>query len=65
MPTIEAYYKKTLRESEYMRQLCEFIVQVGKRGFILGDPTIVDFYYVESSNYIVGLFGSLDKNIAN
>jgi len=43
MPTIEAYYKKTLRESEYMRQLCEFIVQVGKRGFILGDPTIVDF----------------------
>lgn len=65
MEIVEAYYKKTLRESEYMRQLCDFIKLEEKHGFILGSITILDFYFVESSNYMLGLFGSLDHKIAN
>jgi hypothetical protein len=65
LPTIEAYYKKVLRESDYMKQLCDFIIHEGNGQFILGNITILDFYFVESSNYMLGLFGSLDKQIAN
>jgi hypothetical protein len=54
-----------MRESEYMRQLCDFIVHEGERGFVLGNATILDFYFVESSNYMLGLFGGLERSIAN
>jgi hypothetical protein len=65
LPSVEAYYKRVIRESEYMRQLCEFIIHEGNRRFVLDSVTIVDFYYFESSNYMLGLFGSLEKSIAN
>jgi hypothetical protein len=48
-----------------MKQLADFIVREGKGKFVLGNPTIVDFYYFESSNYMLGMFGSLERSVAN
>ena len=48
-----------------MRQLSDCFVQLGSAKFILGNITVLDFYFVESSNYMLGLYGSLSKQIAN
>ena len=48
-----------------MKQLADLFIKEGKRKFVLGNLTIIDFYYIESSNYVLGLFGSLERTVAN
>lgn len=46
-----------------MKEFSELFVCNGKR-FILGTITIVDFYYFESSNYMLGMFRGLMKDLS-
>jgi hypothetical protein len=37
--------------------MCQFVDQHPQVGFVLGEPTIIDFFFFESCQYAQGLFG--------
>lgn len=47
-----------------MREFCDLLIKESKREFILGTPTVVDFFFVESSSYMMGMFSCIDKELA-
>lgn len=46
----------------FIRDLCIKLEEGQNVSFILGELTIVDFYFMESCFYILGVWGSLDQN---
>jgi hypothetical protein len=46
-----------------MKEFCDLLIKESKREFILGRATVVDFFFVESSSYMVGMFSCLDKDL--
>lgn len=47
-----------------MKEFCDMLMKESKREFILARPTVVDFFFVESSSYMVGMFSCMDKDLA-
>jgi hypothetical protein len=43
-----------------MKEFCDLLLREGKRQFLLGSPTLVDFYFLESTAYMLGIFGGLE-----
>jgi len=65
LPKISEWYMQFLAVSGYMRELSEMLLQQEDPFFVLGNITIVDFYYVESAHFLLGMFGCITMEIAN
>jgi hypothetical protein len=48
-----------------MRELSEMLFRQKKPAFVLGSITIVDFYYIVSAHFFLGMFGLISTEIAN
>lgn len=48
-----------------MKEFSDILLKEGKRQFLLGTPTLIDFYFLESSSYMLGMFGGLEREGEN
>ena len=55
-------FEKVMNRSGYIREICEYLdFQLNPR-YILGNKmTIADFLFLETCNYMLGLFDNVDK----
>lgn len=54
--------KKYYAESGYLREICIYLQrQQRKDAFILGSVTILDFLFLESCHYMLGMFNNIDQ----
>jgi hypothetical protein len=44
-----------------MKEFCDLLMHEGHRQYILRSLTILDFYFVESSSYMIGFFLCLER----
>jgi hypothetical protein len=58
----KAYLDKFLNESGYIREICTYLQRQGaKNCFVLGTMTVLDFLFLESCHYMLGMFNTLDE----
>lgn len=58
----KAYLEKFLSESKYLREICIYLQwQGGGACFVLSTITILDFLFLESCHYMLGMFNTLDE----
>jgi hypothetical protein len=55
-------YEDFLNGFSFVRELCQKLEEGQNVSFILGELTIVDFYFMESCFYILGIWGTLDRD---
>lgn len=49
-----------MNTSSYLKEFCTHVTLNIEKGFILGEVTIIDFLFLESCLYMLGVFGHLD-----
>lgn len=54
------YYEKYIKESMYLKEICDYLESHGG-GFVFVTPTLVDFLFLESCHYMLGMFNGLDQ----
>jgi len=61
--TIEAKksYNCHLSTIKYIKQCCQFIDQRIQQTFILGELTLIDFFFMECCNYLNGFYNHPDR----
>jgi hypothetical protein len=61
---IEAKMTQIFRESGYFRELSDYLRFQQNQHFVFGNITVVDFYFIETSKFAVGLFSNIDEHLA-
>jgi hypothetical protein len=57
----KAFLDRFLNESGYIRETCVYLQrQGGKNCFVLGTLTVLDFLFLETCHYMLGMFNTLD-----
>jgi hypothetical protein len=53
-------YRELMRNSMYLKELCDYVTQQSPEGYVFGDLTILDFLFLESCIYMLGGFDRVD-----
>lgn len=66
--TPEEFKKQSMRcfdchfsNVKYVKQCCQYIDQRSQVSFILGEITLLDFFFMECSNYMLGIYNHPDR----
>jgi hypothetical protein len=54
-------YERLMNDFPFIREICELLRGQPEGAFILGTFTLVDLYFWETCFYILGIFGSIDR----
>ena len=57
-------YSHLMKISGYTRECCLYLMRQPPRSYVLGEITLIDFAFLETSHYSVGFFGDLDTRIS-
>jgi len=58
------FYERFMNESNYILEICEYLLLLGNgSNFVLGEITLVDFMFLETCHYMLGIFSNLDEKV--
>lgn len=54
-------FENTLRDSKFVKEICEYLDKNNNEGYIFGSLTVVDFFFLEICIYINGIYSHVDR----
>lgn len=61
---LDLKFNTFLQESGYVKELTTYLIMQQGHKFVFGNLTIIDFYFIESSQYALWIFGNIDEKLA-
>lgn len=54
-----------MKVSGYTRECCLYLMRQPPRSYVLGEITLIDFAFLETSHYSIGFFGDLETRLSS